>query len=188
MAKLIEKVYGDALFQLAVEEGRVDEFYDAANRVYKLLHEYVGDDSMIAHILAHPKIAREEKVRMVEKSFRGRVPDEMTALFMLLVEKNHMDKLDDVMLYVIQQTKEYKRIGVAHVKTAVPLTEEQKKAVEKRLLETTDYLSFEMDYKTDPALIGGMVIRINDRVIDSSIQSKLYALRRELSQIQVNNL
>ena len=139
-------------------------------------------------ILSHPKIVKEEKVRMIREAFYGRVPDELTGLLVLLVEKNHVDKLRDVLEYFLRQIKEYKRIGVAYVRTAVPLSEEQKKAVEKRLLETTDYLSFEMNYKTDPALIGGAVIRINDRVIDSSIQSRLYALTRELSEIQVSNL
>jgi F-type H+-transporting ATPase subunit delta len=184
MAKLIEKVYGDALFQLAVEENRVDEFYEASLEIVKVLRE----NPEMERVLAHPKIVKDEKVKLVKEAFTGRVPNEITGLFVLLVEKNHMDRLDEVMDYYISRFKEYKRIGIAHVKTAVPLTEEQKAAVEKKLLETTDYLTFEMHYKTDPALIGGAVIRIKDRVIDSSIQSKLYAMRRELSQIQVSNL
>ncbi|MBQ7507166.1 MAG: ATP synthase F1 subunit delta [Lachnospiraceae bacterium] len=184
MAKQIEKVYGDALFQLAVEEGRVDEFYEASLEIVKILKA----NPEMEKVLAHPKIVKEEKVRLVKDAFAGNVPNEITGLFVLLVEKNHMDRLDEVMDYYIRQFKEYKRIGIAHVRTAVPLTEEQKAAVEKRLLETTDYLSFEMHYKTDPSLIGGAVIRIKDRVIDSSIKSKLYALRREMSQIQVSNL
>ena len=42
-----------------------------------------------------------------------------------------------------------------------------------------------MHYDVDAALIGGMVIRIKDRVVDSSIQTKLYDLTRELSKIQL---
>ena len=65
------------------------------------------------------------------------------------------------------------------------LTDEQKAAVEKRLLETTKYVQFEMHYDVDAELIGGMVIRIKDRVVDSSIKTKLYDLTRELSKIQL---
>ena len=57
--------------------------------------------------------------------------------------------------------------------------------VEKKLLETTKYESFEMCYHVDESLIGGMVIRIGDRVVDSSIKTKLYKLSRELRNIQV---
>ena len=60
-----------------------------------------------------------------------------------------------------------------------------KKDVENRLLETTRYVKFEMHYAVDPALIGGMIIRIGDRVVDSSVRTKLYDLTRELSKIQL---
>lgn len=69
--------------------------------------------------------------------------------------------------------------------SAMELSEAQKEAVEKRLLETTKYVKFEMHYAVDSALIGGMVIRIGDRVVDSSVRTKLNDLARELSKIQL---
>ena len=55
------------------------------------------------------------------------------------------------------------------------LTDAQKEECREELLETTDYVSFEMHYKVDPDLIGGMVIRIGDRVVDSSVvKTKIY--------------
>ena len=53
--------------------------------------------------------------------------------------------------------------------SAMELSDAQKAAVEKRLLETTKYVKFEMHYDVDSELIGGMVIRIGDRVVDSSV-------------------
>ena len=44
---------------------------------------------------------------------------------------------------------------------------------------------FEMNYQIDSALIGGMVIRIGDRVVDSSIRTRLYEMKKELSQLQM---
>ena len=52
-------------------------------------------------------------------------------------------------------------------------------------METTSYQSFEMHYETDPSLIGGMVIRIGDRVVDSSIKTRLENLSRQLYQIKL---
>ena len=80
---------------------------------------------------------------------------------------------------------EYKKIGSASVTSAVPLSAEEKKQVEKRLLETTQYKSFLMEYQVDQELIGGMVIKIGDRVVDSSIRTKLNNMARELSKIQI---
>jgi len=52
-------------------------------------------------------------------------------------------------------------------------------------LETTDYQEFEIHYSVDESLIGGMIIRIGDRVVDSSIKHKLLELSRQLQKIDL---
>ena len=69
--------------------------------------------------------------------------------------------------------------------SATELTKKQKASLEKRLLETTSYQSFCINYSVDTGLIGGMVIRIGDRVVDSSIRTKLGNMARDLSKIQL---
>ena len=63
---------------------------------------------------------------------------------------------------------------------------EQKAKVLKRLLATTDYKEFRMNYSVEPELLGGMIIRINDRVVDSSIKTKLDKLAGDLKKIQLS--
>ena len=58
--------------------------------------------------------------------------------------------------------------------------------MEKRLLETTRYHSFDMDYKVDPSILGGLIIRIEDRVVDSSLKTQLDKLTKQLSKIQLS--
>ena len=69
--------------------------------------------------------------------------------------------------------------------TASALSDVQQKEVERKLLETTPYQQMEMHYAIDESLIGGMVIRIGDRVVDSSIKTKLNGLTRQLIKIQL---
>ena len=57
--------------------------------------------------------------------------------------------------------------------------------IERRLLDTTSYTKMEMNYLLDKSLIGGMVIRIGDRVVDSSISTKLNELQKELLKVQL---
>ena len=178
MAKQVETVYGDALFELAVEEDRVDVFYDEVRFLLQVLDE--NKDFMA--MMTHPQIPQEEKLKTVDAIFKGKISDEMIGLMRMIVEKGHFSDIKRVFLYFSDRVKEYKHIGVAFVSTPMELTKDQKDSIEKRLLETTDYKSFEMDYKVDEGLIGGMVIRIGDRVVDSSIKTKLYNLSRELSR------
>ncbi len=75
---------------------------------------------------------------------------------------------------------------MAYVSSAVALTDEQKARIEKRLIETTQYSKMELHFRLDKALIGGLVIRIGDRVVDSSIRTKLEGLQRQLMKVQLS--
>ena len=109
----------------------------------------------------------------------------MTGLLITMVSKDRQKKIVETLEYFCNRVLEYKRIGIAYVSTASPLTEEQKNAVVSRLLETTDYKDFQMNYDVDESLIGGMVIRIGDRVVDSSIKHKINELAKNLLKIQL---
>ena len=163
MAKLVSKTYGDALFETAVEEHRVDDFFEETEGILRVLEE----NEELSRLMSHPQVVKEEKMQLIENIFKGKVSDEIVGLLELLVEKDHFGKTKDVLVYFRDEVKEYKKIGTVHVTSAMELSKEQKEQVEKKLLETTNYVSFEMHYEVDTALIGGMVIRMGDRVLAS---------------------
>ena len=181
MAKLVAKVYGDALFAAASEAGRMDEMYEEICELRKIL----GENEDLQKLLDNPKIIREEKESVIENIFRGRVSDEIVELMKLMIAKGRYSQIESVFDYVIGLVKEEKKIGIAYVTSALPLTGDQKANIIKRLLDTTKYKEFEMNYSVDSSLIGGVVIRIGDRVVDSSIKTKLYELSKDLRKIQV---
>ena len=181
MAKLVSKVYGDALFEAAREVGRMDDIYVEVQELQKLLRE--NED--LQKMMENPKVIREDKENVIETVFRGRISDEIVELMKLMIAKGRYSNIESVFDYFIGLVKEEKKIGIAYVTTAVELTDGQKDEIVRRLLETTRYESFEMNYAVDASLIGGMVIRIGDRVVDSSIKTKLYELSKSLRKIQV---
>ena len=181
MAKLVSKVYGDALFEAAREAGRMDDMYEEVLELQKLLQA----NEELQKMMENPKVIREDKENVIETVFRGRISDEIVELMKLMIAKGRYSNIESVFDYFIGLVKEEKKIGIAYVTTAVELTDGQKDEIVRRLLETTRYESFEMNYAVDASLIGGMVIRIADRVVDSSIKTKLYALSKSLRKIQV---
>ena len=181
MAKLVSKTYGDALFAVACEENRIDEFFEAAACVTDILRM----NEAFGSLMNHPKIGKEEKIKIVEETFEKTIPKEIIGLMTLLIKKGHAKEMESVFDYFIYLVKEEKKIGSASVTTAVELSEEQKTKVEQKLLETTSYEQFEMHYEVDASLIGGMVIRIGNRIVDSSIKTKLYELSKDLKRIQL---
>jgi len=181
MAKLAATTYGDALFELALEESKVDALYDEVHVVLKAFE----DNSELNKLLNHPKIDKEEKEKFLENIFGNFVSKELTGFLMIMVSKDRQGNIIAALNYFCDKVLEYKKIGIAYVTTAAPLTDVQKEQVVSKLLATTQYEDFQMHYNTDASLIGGMVIRIGDRVVDSSIKTKLDELARELKKVQL---
>lgn len=181
MGKLVSKTYGDALFEVALQADKLEEFYVQTQEVIGVFQA----NAELEKALEQPKIAKGEKIKMIEEIFSNKIAREILGVMVLLIEKNHYTDMESVFSYFIDQVKEAQGVGIAKVSTAVALTEIQKNEIEKKLLETTKYTTFEMNYAVDESLIGGMVIRIGDRVVDSSIRTKLYSLSKELKNIQL---
>ncbi len=181
MAKLISKTYGEALFELAVEEDKVDSLTEEI----QALRQVLAQNRALGSLMTHPKIIKEEKIQVIKNIFEGRIDQELLAFLVLIITKDRYSEADSILLYFLNQVKELKGIGVAHVTTAEALKEEQKKQIVDKLLATTGYQQMEMHYAEDKSLIGGMVIRIGDRVVDGSIRTRLDELQRQLMKIQL---
>lgn len=182
MAKLISGTYGEALFQLAVEEQKEDLFLDEALFLRKILSE----NGELNDLMNHPKISREEKEEVLKNVFQNRLSDEFTGFLILILQKDRYGELEGILDFFVGKMKEHKGIGTAYVTTAVSLRDKQKAEIKERLLATTAYREMEVYYAEDKTLIGGMVVRIGDRVVDSSIRTKLERLTKDLSELQIS--
>lgn len=178
MAKQVNTTYGDALFELAVEENRVDSIQEEITELLQILRE----NGELLQVLTHPEILKEDKEQMLENIFKGRVSNAVMGMLLIVVKNDRSSELIHICEYVISRIKEYKNIGIAYVTSAFELSAAQKKEIEEKLLNTTGYSEMEMHYSTDAALIGGLVIRIDDRVVDSSVKRQLERMSTALSQ------
>ena len=181
MAKLISKTYGEALFELAVEEEKTDAMLEEIEGIKQILLE--NQDYL--KFLNHPRISVEEKVTATENIFVGKIDKQLVGFLGIIIQKGRCDNLIDILQYFLDRVKEFKGIGVAYVTTPYELKKDKKEAICKKLLATTSYKEMEMHYDVKKELLGGMQIRIGDRVVDSSIQTKLNQLQKDLLKIQI---
>ena len=122
MAKLVSKTYGDALFELALEENRIDSLTEEIEAVKAILDE----NKDFEKIMIHPEIPQEQKLSVIEDVFKGRVSDALTGFLRIVAAKGRYKELPGIFAYYIARVKEYKRIGIAEVTSAVPLNGVQK--------------------------------------------------------------
>ena len=181
MAKLVSKTYGEALYEVAAEAGRTLELMEEIRCVGEIL----AANPQFDELMGHPGIPKQEKLQVVEDVFRGRISDELAGLLEVVVSKERYKELPSIFAYFTDRVKEEQRIGKAYVTTAVELETAQRKAVEERLLATRGYAKKERTYEVAASNNGDMNIRINDRVVDSSVRAKLNGLKKQLLQIQL---
>lgn len=181
MAKLVAKTYGEALYELAMEKEKPEDFLREAQGILGILE----DNPEFDKLMKHPKISKLEKEDIVEKVFSGRISRELTGFLKLIVHKERYGEVKNIIRYFSDRLQEERGIGVVYVTTAVELSETQKNTVKERLLATTSYQRVDMHYSVDADIIGGMIIRIKDRVVDSSVRTKLEEMKNQLLQIQL---
>jgi F-type H+-transporting ATPase subunit delta len=177
MAKQVSKTYGSALFEVALENNTLDTTLEEVLFVKQTFLE--NED--LSRLLQHPNIEKEEKIKVLESIYKGKVSDEITGLMVMMVTKGHQKDFLSVFDYVIDAIKEEKGIGVAYVTSAVSLSKQQQEKIEQKLLETTKYQEIEGVYRVDSSLIGGLVIRIQDTVVDSSLRTQIAKLSKSLA-------
>lgn len=169
------------MFELALEEGQTDPLFEEAKRMLVIVRK----NKDLSKMMNHPKIVVEEKQKIVENIFQGRASREMIGLLTMIIAKGHYNEFESVLEYFITQVKEYKKIGTAYITSAMELSLAQKDSIRRKLLDTTNYVQFDLIYDIDPSLIGGIVIRIGDRVVDGSVRNKLTRLTSELSKAKL---
>ncbi|MCR5702957.1 MAG: ATP synthase F1 subunit delta [Lachnospiraceae bacterium] len=176
MARQVNTTYGSALFEVAMETNTLDSTLEEVLFVKQTFLE----NEELMKLLLHPNIEKESKISVVESIYKGKVADEITGLLTMLINKGHQKDIVSVLDYVISAIKEQKGIGIAHISSAVELTKEQKDKIEQKLLDTTDYKEIEGNYNVDKSLIGGLVIRISDTVVDSSLKTQIANMSKSL--------
>ena len=151
----------------------------------EIVKEAMENNRELENLFSHPKISSEEKINVVENIFKERVSDIITGLLVTMIEKGRSIDIISVLDYFLKEADEYRLIGTAYITSAVELNETQKQSIIDKLISTTKYKQFKVNYEVDREIIGGLVIRIGDRVVDSSIRTKINKMTEELYGVQI---
>ena len=177
MAKLVSKVYGDAYVSVVSEKNNLIDALEEIKSVKNILLENVE----IIELLDSPKMDDEEKIDFIKGIFENHISVDSLGFLLTVIEKKRQAELLPIVDYVIDCVKELLLIGKATVTTALPLDDSKKERIVDELLKSSHYKSLEVEYVVDNSIIGGIVIRIGDRVVDSSVKTRIEKMRKMLS-------
>ena len=167
--------YAQAAFEIASQRDELDAWHKDLKLVARLAAE-----AKVLAFMEDPKIRLETKVRLLKEHLGGVNPLVLNLTY-LLIAGNRLDMMGEVTAGFERRLMEKRGVERAEVATAVPLSEDDKARLVKRLSDIVGK-KIVLKARVEPGLISGMVARIGDKLIDGSTASGLAALKRQLSE------
>jgi ATP synthase F1 delta subunit len=172
----IAEVYARALFEVAKERDILDEIHDDLGAFTKALDE----NRELAVFFFSPYFSSEEKKNGLERAVTGADPIFMNFLETLL-ERHRMPVIFRMRARFEQLWDEEKKLLPVEVTSPVELDKEIVQSIGKRIGEQTGQ-KVELSTKVDPDILGGLVVRVGNYVLDASIRNRLNQLRKQVAR------
>lgn len=179
----VPRRYAQALLMIATEKNALEQYEQELETFEQILTE----EPNLKKIMDNPKILPEEKKKMLKSVIKDRLSPIVSNFLFLIVEKRR----EGIFIDIIREYKYYadqaRNIIDAEVRSAVQLTDKDFRELEQRLSQATGK-KVRLKSAIDTSLIGGVVVRVGDTVMDGSIVKKLSLLKNRLQQSQFKGI
>ena len=171
------KSYADALFSLALETNTVFETLMALKEMRNGIYATEG----ALDLLASPSIPKDERCAVLEKAFGDVQPAHVMSFVGILGQHGHIRELNDCLTAYTQLHDEHSRLSTAYVTSAVELTKGEKAELTEKLSRKFNR-TIHLECAVDPSLLGGLVVRVDSKVIDGSLKHRLQEIKEVMNR------
>lgn len=166
--------YAKSLLDLCIERGQVD----AVQADMKVLDAAMDGSRDLRVMLTSPVVNSDKKVDILNRLFKGNVSDLTLAFIVLLTNKGREGLLPEIVNSFIDQLRRHQGISKAHVVSAVALDASSRAKVHEAAVKLAGG-KVDLEESIDASLIGGFILKVGDKQIDTAISSRIKALKRE---------
>ena len=175
--------YAQALFELAQENNMLDQVQQELAMVDETVTQYPD----LGKLLYHPLVPAAVKKDTVQKIFAASVHEYVLHFLLLLVDKRRENYLSSIYHTFLNLVDEAKNIVTAQAVAALPLSTAQVQALQDRLSAVTGR-QIRLEVSVDPRLIGGVAVKLGDKLIDGSVRRRLRTLEQALLREQATRM
>jgi len=170
----IGRRYAGAIFDIALKQNTLDRTLEDIQEIARLFSRRT-----LAYLLNEPKIPLRRKESAIRQALQSKVLPTSLNLALLVVQRELIEVMPNVARELNQLVLDYKNEAVAQVTTAAPLDEQLLKRVRQALEQKTGKTIL-LHTKVSPEILGGVVARVGDQIIDGSVRHRLDALKQQL--------
>jgi F-type H+-transporting ATPase subunit delta len=173
--------YSRALFRTALGRNEVEEVGESL----AVVTQSVQNSPQLRAVLHHPLITRDRKKELLRQIFGGTLTQDVENFLFLLIERDRASIIPTIAEQYVRLVDEHNRIANAEAVTAVPMTDSQRDALAAKLEAATGY-KIRLTTRVDEEILGGLVVRVGDRLFDGSVTTQLQNVREQLKQVKVS--
>ena len=175
--------YSQALFKLGKDKDNLLELKEALSEFWQL----VQDNEDLNNLLFHQRIMPEDKKRVINNLFSEKLHADILHFIFVLIEKRREYFLESIIQEFNTLVDQAESILHVEVTSAVELKESQLDRLKSKLDSLLDY-NIQIKNKIDEDIIAGLVLKVEDYIIDGSMRSELNSLQQQLKKIPVSKL
>lgn len=172
---MVDRVYAQALLELAQAENTLDEIAGQMADVAQLL----AADADVVRLLSSRTLALADRDQACVRAFDGKVAPLLARFLRLLVHKDRFDELPTIAGAFLRMVEEHHGDLEVQAITAAPLTAAARAQIETRLGSLTGRHALVRE-QVDPAMLGGLTLRVHDAIVDGSVATQLRLIKQAL--------
>lgn len=172
----VAKRYAQAVFDIASEAGTQDQWQADLTTLAN-----AASDPVTGEFFTSPNVPEQGKRAAIDRLLPGEAKHYARNLAYMLIERDRFDILPELLAVYGDLVLDAQGIAIADVTTAVDLTAAEREQITSQLQQIVGK-QIELRTTTDPSLIGGLIARIGDRLIDASVTSQLQQMRASLAR------
>jgi F-type H+-transporting ATPase subunit delta len=176
MADQLVQGYAEALFSVVQAEGELDRVEDELFRFGKLLEQ----NHELKQALSDQGIDKAQREKVLDELLTDKVSAHTLSLLNFIVTQGRARQLPQILEQLSQLAADARQSVIAEVRSAVPLDEKQQTELAKSLSSATNK-KVTVKVIVDPTILGGVVAKVGDTVIDGSIKHRLEQLKEQVS-------
>jgi len=183
MRNEVASKYSSALFSLGKEKDNLLELKEGLAEFWQILEE--NED--LKQLLFHQRILPEEKKNIIEKIFEDELQEDLLKFIYVLIDKRREYKLKEIIEKFNAHVDKEEKILNVEVKSAVEMKQSSLDKLSQKLKDVLDY-NVRIKNIVDEKIMGGLVLKVEDYIIDGSLHYELKELEQKLKAIPVSKL
>jgi len=181
ISAVLARRYARALLELSLKRKELEKTHQDLESISRVFER----DPRVRRFFEAPNIARTEKEAFLEKQFKAKLNRNVYGLLVLLLRRRRFDHLVAIAGEFHKLAEEAQGITRAVVRTAVPITDGQADALTRTLGRLSGSKKVLLTREVNPALLGGASLMLDHKVIDGTLATELWRLRRQLRDARV---